>query len=75
MAAALAQLDDAGLVSRACDDGDRRRNDVRLTPDGRRAIARLSQHVEAAQDALLEPLTAAERERLTTLLARVIATS
>jgi DNA-binding MarR family transcriptional regulator len=74
MAAAVAQLEGARLVSRARDDGDRRRKDVRLTPDGRRAIARLSRQVQAAQDALLEPLTAAEREQFAALLERVIAT-
>jgi DNA-binding MarR family transcriptional regulator len=60
------------LVDRARDPEDRRRNQVRLTPKGRAALKRLDARVQAAQDDLLAPLTAAERRELERLLTRVV---
>ena len=53
------------------DDTDRRRNVVALTRTGRSALSRLDKRVDAAQDALLAPLSAAERRELRRLLERV----
>jgi MarR family transcriptional regulator, lower aerobic nicotinate degradation pathway regulator len=70
--AILRELEDEGLVARAQDERDRRRNVVSLTPAGERALADLRKRVAAAQDALLEPLSAAERRELRRLLSRIL---
>jgi MarR family transcriptional regulator, lower aerobic nicotinate degradation pathway regulator len=72
MVAVLNELEDEGLVARVRDEADRRRNLVRLTPAGTRALERLDEQVEAAQEELLAPLSAAERRELRRLLTRVV---
>jgi MarR family transcriptional regulator, lower aerobic nicotinate degradation pathway regulator len=72
MVALMARLTGDGLVERGPDPADRRRNLVSITRAGRRRLDELARTVAAAQDALLEPLSAAERERLTALLARIV---
>jgi DNA-binding MarR family transcriptional regulator len=72
MAAAVAELEGEGLVSRRRDERDRRRNVVAITPAGRARLARLAERVDAAQRLLLEPLTDAERRELVGLLRRVV---
>src|SRR4051794_599554 len=64
MHAVLADLERAGLVTRARDAADRRRNVVAVTPAAAPALAQLDARVAAAQEALLAPLDAGERERL-----------
>ena len=71
--AILNDLEERGWVARVRDDQDRRRNVVALTRAGRTALARLDKRVDAAQDALLAPLPAADRRELRRLLERVIA--
>jgi MarR family transcriptional regulator, lower aerobic nicotinate degradation pathway regulator len=66
--ALLAELESDGLVARVRDERDRRRNVVTLTRAGRGALARLGKKIDAAQDALLEPLSTAERQELNRLL-------
>src|SRR4051812_10461585 len=73
MVAVLNDLEAAGYVERARDERDRRRNVVALTSSGVAALARLNERADAAQDALLAPLSAPERRELERLLARVIA--
>jgi len=70
--ALLAELESDGLVARVRDERDRRRNVVTLTRAGRGALARLGNRIDAAQDALLEPLSADERRELNRLLQRVL---
>jgi MarR family transcriptional regulator, lower aerobic nicotinate degradation pathway regulator len=70
--ALLGDLEGDGLVARARDEHDRRRNVVTLTRAGRDAQAALDQRIEAAQDALLEPLSAGERRELGRLLRKVL---
>jgi MarR family transcriptional regulator, lower aerobic nicotinate degradation pathway regulator len=70
--ALVSDLEHDGLVDRARDPEDRRRNVVRLTPKGRAALKRLDQRVQAAQDDLLAPLSPKEREQLRALLTRVV---
>jgi MarR family transcriptional regulator, lower aerobic nicotinate degradation pathway regulator len=70
--ALLAELESDGFVARVRDERDRRRNVVTLTPAGRGALARLGKRIDAAQDALLEPLSAAERRELSRLLQKVL---
>ena len=68
----LNELQRQGLVERVRDERDRRRNVVALTNAGRAALTRLDKRVDNAQDALLEPLSAAERRELLRLLRRLI---
>lgn len=68
----LNDLESAGLVARVRDEADRRRNLVQLTEAGTEELARLDARVEAAQDALLAPLSAGERATLVALLGRVV---
>jgi MarR family transcriptional regulator, lower aerobic nicotinate degradation pathway regulator len=72
--ALLAGLERDGLVGRVRDQQDRRRNVVTLTRAGRSALARLDQLIDAAQDALLQPLSPAERQELTRLLQKILET-
>lgn len=70
--AVLNRLDGDGFISRSPDPRDPRRNAVRTTRAGSRALRRLDVEVDAAQDALLKPLSAAERQQLVDLLQRLI---
>jgi DNA-binding MarR family transcriptional regulator len=70
--AALNELAEQGLVERAPDPADRRRNIITITPPGRRQLRRLDKRLTQVQDELLEPLSAAERAQLVTLLSRVL---
>jgi DNA-binding MarR family transcriptional regulator len=68
----LNDLQADGLVERAPDPKDRRRNLVSLTGAGERLLVRCEKAAREANDALLAPLTAAERERFTRMLVRVV---
>jgi MarR family transcriptional regulator, lower aerobic nicotinate degradation pathway regulator len=70
--ALLAELESGGLVARVRDERDRRRNVVTVTRAGRGALARLGKRIDAAQDALLEPLSTGERRELNRLLQKVL---
>jgi DNA-binding MarR family transcriptional regulator len=70
--AILNELESAGQVARVRDETDRRRNVVALTRAGRTALARLDKRVDAAQEALLAPLSAADRRELHRLLERIV---
>ncbi|MFD6228784.1 MarR family winged helix-turn-helix transcriptional regulator [Streptomyces sp. NPDC060232] len=72
LVAVINELAERELVERTPDPEDRRRNVITLTPLGRRRLRRLEQILDAAQDELLAPLSAAEREQLTRLLGRVV---
>ncbi|WP_225835596.1 MarR family winged helix-turn-helix transcriptional regulator [Streptomyces sp. NK08204] len=70
----LNDLQSAGLVVRAPDPRDRRKNAVTLTDDGARLLTRCEQAARAANDELLAPLSAAERDQFTALLIRISGT-
>ena len=70
--AAIGELAAQGLVERAADPADRRRNVVTLTPRGTVRLERLDQVLAAVQDELLAPLSGAERAELARLLARLL---
>jgi DNA-binding MarR family transcriptional regulator len=72
MHALLTDLEGAGFVTRVRDDNDRRRILVDLTPAGARALKRLDRRIEGAQEALVEPLSAAERRELQRLLTQLV---
>jgi DNA-binding MarR family transcriptional regulator len=71
--AALNELAGQGLIERAPDPDDRRRNVVTITAAGRRQLRRLERQVARVQDELLAPLTPAEREQLADFLRRLLA--
>jgi DNA-binding MarR family transcriptional regulator len=71
LAAIAADLCDRGLAERTRDDADRRRYVLRLSPDGERLLHRTQGAVAAAEDDLLAPLDAAQREELYALLRRL----
>lgn len=71
VAAAVAELADRKLVERAADPEDRRRNVVGLTASGHRQLRALDRLLTAAQEELLDPLSAHERAQLVRLLTKL----
>lgn len=72
MVATINELTDRGLVERAPDPSDRRRNIISLTSAGKRQLRRLEKRLAESQDELLAPLSPEERQRLTELLSRLL---
>jgi DNA-binding MarR family transcriptional regulator len=72
--ALLGELERDGIVTRVRDEQDRRRNVVMLTRAGQSVLAQLDMRIDAAQDALLEPLSAGERRELSRLLQKLLGT-
>jgi MarR family transcriptional regulator, lower aerobic nicotinate degradation pathway regulator len=70
--AILGELERDGFVARVRDEQDRRRNLVELTPAGAAALIRLDVRIQAAQDVLLEPLSATDRQHLRRILKRLV---
>ncbi|GGV60367.1 MarR family winged helix-turn-helix transcriptional regulator [Streptomyces massasporeus] len=71
----LNDLQSAGLVVREPDPKDRRKNAVSLTERGARLLKRCEKAARAANDELLAPLSAAEREQFMAMLLRISATA
>jgi len=69
----LDELEDQKLVERQRDPADRRRHTVRLTPDGKRALAKLRALARQLEDDFLASLDEDERAQLHTLLRRLAA--
>ncbi|MET7487916.1 MarR family transcriptional regulator [Streptomyces sp. NPDC005538] len=70
----LNDLQSTGLVVREPDPKDRRKNAVSLTTEGARLLKRCEKAARAANERLLAPLSAAERERFMDLLIRISGT-
>lgn len=70
--AVLNDLERDGLATRSPDENDRRRNATTITPAGERALRKLDALVNQAQETVLEPLSANERQQLNQLLRRVV---
>jgi DNA-binding MarR family transcriptional regulator len=70
--AILGELERDGFVARVRDQQDRRRNLVELTRAGAAALKRLDARIQAAQDELLEPLSATDRRHLLHVLKRLV---
>ncbi|MBY8868844.1 MarR family winged helix-turn-helix transcriptional regulator [Streptomyces sennicomposti] len=70
----LNDLQAGGLVLREPDPRDRRKNAVSLTAEGAHLLERCERAAREANDTLLEPLSAAERDRFMELLARISGT-
>ncbi|WP_031108374.1 MarR family winged helix-turn-helix transcriptional regulator [Streptomyces sp. NRRL S-146] len=71
LARIVKDLADAGQVECVRSLTDRRRVDVRITPEGRSALEHLNADIASADDDILTPLNEAEREQLASLLRRV----
>lgn len=70
--AAVVDLTDRELVERDTDPDDRRRNVVSITAGGVAHLERLDAVIAGAQEELLAPLSATDREQLVTLLTRLV---
>jgi DNA-binding MarR family transcriptional regulator len=70
--AILNDLEHDGLVSRARDEQDHRRNIVKITQRGADALKRLDRRVDTAQRTLLKPLSVTERRELVRLLEQLV---
>ncbi|MET8243647.1 MarR family transcriptional regulator [Streptomyces sp. NPDC005202] len=70
----LNDLQSAGLVVREPDPKDRRKNAVSLTDEGGRLLTRCEKAAREANDALLAPLSAAERDQFMGMLTRISGT-
>lgn len=70
----LNDLQSADLVVREPDAKDRRKNAVSLTTEGARLLKRCEKAARAANEELLAPLSAAERDQFMGLLIRISGT-
>ncbi|MFG1804914.1 MarR family winged helix-turn-helix transcriptional regulator [Streptomyces sp. NPDC049040] len=70
--AALAELESRGLVERRVDPGHKRRKIVTITPQGRDVLVDLDSMVDQAQEAVLAPLTAAQRRQFIGLMSKLL---
>lgn len=70
----LNHLQAAGLIIREPDPKDRRKNAVSLTEQGGQLLKRCEKAAREANDALLAPLSAAERHQFMDLLIRISGT-
>lgn len=71
LVAVLNDLEAHHLVRRAPDPADKRRNVITVTPAGHRRLTELTAILDAVNDQVLAPLSAAERTQLFALLGRV----
>lgn len=71
MVGVLNELAEHGLVERAPDPGDRRRNVITITAHGRRHLRRLDKVLDDLHEELLAPLLPAERDQFVRLLTRL----
>lgn len=72
MVSVVSELADQGLVERAPDPADRRRNVVTPTRSGRRQLLKLDKLLARVEDEVLAPLTPTQREQLTRLLVTLV---
>ncbi len=70
--AAVNELAARGLVRRSRDPADKRRNIIAITRSGVTHLQRLEEVLADVQDELLAPLSSAQRQKLTSLLTRVL---
>lgn len=75
MVSTIDELESRGLVERRRHPTDRRAYALHITDDGNETLARGRELAREAQDELLAPLTADEREQLRELLLRLAVAS
>lgn len=73
MVARMDMLEEKGLVQRVRSSGDRRSYEIRLSPEGRKLLARLRRKAKAHGDRFFAPLTDDERAELHRLLTKLAA--
>lgn len=69
----IGRLEGKGWVRREPDAADRRRKLLWVTPEGEHAALRMKRAVAKAQNRILAPLDAAERDQLAALLGKLVA--
>jgi DNA-binding MarR family transcriptional regulator len=69
----LDELEERNMVVRKRDPGDRRRHVVKMTPEGKKMLAKLRAIVHRLEVDFLQPLDAGERAALQALLSRLAA--
>ena len=69
----LGRLEAKGWVRREPDQQDRRRKLLYVTPEGKRAVARMKDAVDRVQQSILAPLKGQDREVFVRLLAQLVA--
>jgi len=72
LVATINDLTERGLVVRAPDPADRRRNAITLTDDGRRHLRQLDALIADAEAEFLAPLSEADRAELTRILRLIV---
>jgi DNA-binding MarR family transcriptional regulator len=72
LVATVNELSAQGYVERAPDAADARRNVITITAAGRRRLRKLDRLVAGVQDQLLEPFSPKDRDRLVSLLTRLV---
>ncbi|MBE1537907.1 MarR family winged helix-turn-helix transcriptional regulator [Actinomadura algeriensis] len=72
MVGVLNELAGRGLVERAPDPADRRRNVITITTEGRERLRRLDKILDDLHEELLAPLLPDERDRFVQLLTRLL---
>ena len=72
LVATINELTARGLVVRAPDPADRRRNAITLTDEGRRHLKHLDVLIADAEAGLLAPLSEADRAELTRILQLIV---
>jgi DNA-binding MarR family transcriptional regulator len=70
--AALNELSERGLIERAPDPDDRRRNVITITAAGTKELRKLDKVLDGIQEKLLAALSPADREQLVRLLTTVL---
>jgi DNA-binding MarR family transcriptional regulator len=68
----LNELEQLGYATRLCDQSDRRRHLVQLTPTGREALSLAERTQEAIKDDVLQALDDEQRATLWRLLTRAL---
>ncbi|HZX07329.1 MarR family winged helix-turn-helix transcriptional regulator [Kribbella sp.] len=71
--AALNELEAEGYVERSPDPADGRRNIITITTAGKRHQRRLTNLVGKAQEEIFAPLSATDRNKLSTILGKLLA--
>lgn len=68
----IGRLEAKGWVKREADPGDKRRKLLWTTPEGEQVALKMKRAVVRAQQRIVAPLQAAEREQLGALLAKLV---